>query len=153
MIKIGLIASTFDLLHAGHTHFIRTAANSCDQLICCLQTNIPDRPDKRKPVQTVYERYLQLSAIKGVDRIIPYESEFDLCNLLVTQTHHLRFLGTDYELMTDKITGSSLYGGRVFYLEDLQHGNVKEYPSIVLLPRYHDYSTSELRNRITNASK
>jgi len=44
----------------------------CDYLIVGLQTDPTiDRPDvKNKPVQSVVERYVQLSAVKFVDEII-----------------------------------------------------------------------------------
>lgn len=142
MIRVGLIASSFDLLHAGHVHFIRTAAENCDRLICALQTDITDRPDKNRPVQTVYERFLQLQAVKGVDRIIPYQSEDDLYNLLVTTPHHLRFLGEEY--MGKEITGFNLYEAYA-EIKDLP---AKQYPCIVYVPRLHDYSSTSLRNRV-----
>ena len=51
----------------------------CDYLIVGLQVDpSKDRPNKNAPAQTLVERYIQLSAIKYVDEIIPYESEQDL---------------------------------------------------------------------------
>ena len=71
----GFTASTFDLLHAGHILMLREAKTVCDYLICALQTDPTiDRPEKNKPVQTFMERYIQLSAVRYVDEIIPYET-------------------------------------------------------------------------------
>lgn len=149
---VGLIASTFDLLHAGHVHFIRNAVENCDRLVCALQTAVTDRDGKNPPVQSVYERYTQLTAIRGVETIIPYESEKDLYNLLLTTRHHIRFLGEDYVDKT--VTGSNLYKTFVRNVHELKDPNlIIDFPCIVLLERRHDYSTTSLRQRIVNASK
>ena len=52
--KVGLTASTFDLLHAGHIEMLREAKSQCDYLICALQIDPSvDRPNKNKPAQTI----------------------------------------------------------------------------------------------------
>lgn len=147
--KTGIIASTFDLLHAGHVHFIRSCTNHCDYLVCALQTDVTDRQDKNRPVQSVYERYSQLEAVKGVRRIIPYESEKDLANLLVTVPHQIRFLGTDY--VDRPFTGQDLYESNLYY-EDLVDEHVI-YPCVIFIHRKHDYSTSSLRKRVADAQR
>ena len=76
--RVGITASTFDLLHAGHIEMLRDAKSHCDYLICALQVDPSiDRPQKNRPVQTIVERYTQLSAVRFVDEIIPYASERD----------------------------------------------------------------------------
>ena len=73
---VGFTASTFDLLHAGHIAMLREAKTQCDHLICAIQVDPSiDREDKNKPVQTLVERYIQLSAVKYVNEIIPYQTE------------------------------------------------------------------------------
>ena len=72
---IGFTCSTFDLLHAGHILMLSEAKSLCDYLIVGLQTDPTiDRPEiKNKPVQSVVERYVQLSAVKFVDQIVVLE--------------------------------------------------------------------------------
>ena len=61
---IGITASTFDLLHAGHISMLREAKAKCDYLICALQLDPSgDRPEKNAPSQTLDERYTQLLAL------------------------------------------------------------------------------------------
>ena len=77
--RVGFTASTFDLLHAGHVMMLREAKNQCDYLICGLQIDPSvDRPKKNSPIQSIVERYTQLSAIKYVDEIVVYSTERDL---------------------------------------------------------------------------
>ena len=69
--KIGITFSTFDLLHAGHIVMLAEAKNHCDYLIAAIQTDPTiDRPDtKNKPVQSIVERQIQVSAVRYVDEI------------------------------------------------------------------------------------
>ena len=83
MQTVGFTASTFDLLHAGHVAMLREAKDQCDYLICGLQIDPSvDRPEKNGPIQTIVERYSQLSAIKYVDEILVYATEQDLLDIL-----------------------------------------------------------------------
>ena len=69
---VGFTCSTFDLLHAGHILMLAEAKSVCDYLIVGLQSDPTiDRPGvKNKPVQSIVERYVQLSAVKFVMRLL-----------------------------------------------------------------------------------
>ena len=68
---IGFTCGAFDLLHAGHIVMLEESKSYCDHLIVGLQTDPTiDRPEKNKPIQSVYERFVQLNAVKYIDRII-----------------------------------------------------------------------------------
>ena len=78
-LKIGITASQFDLLHAGHVAMLSEAKNHCDYLICALQNNASwDRPEKNAPVQSIVERQIQLAATRYVDEVVIYNTEKDL---------------------------------------------------------------------------
>jgi glycerol-3-phosphate cytidylyltransferase len=105
----------------------------CDVLVVGLHTDPSlDRPAKKKPVQTIYERYLQLEGCKYVDKIIPYETESDLINLLAIERIDIRFVGQEYS--DTYITGQDICEKR----------GIK----IIYNDRYHGYSSSELRSRM-----
>ena len=41
-----------------------------------------DRPDtKNKPIQTMFERYLQLKAVEYVDEVVPTQTEKDVIDI------------------------------------------------------------------------
>ena len=107
--KIGFICGAFDLLHAGHNILLKECKSRCDYLIVGLHTDPTiDRPDtKNKPVQSMYERFIQLENCKHVDKIIPYDTEKDLHNILATTRIDVRFLGEDY-LGKTNFTGDAL---------------------------------------------
>ena len=133
--RVGIVASCFDLFHAGHVLMLMEAKDNCDRLVVALQSDPTiDRPEKNKPVQALSERYIQLEACKFVDQIVPYDTEADLYNLLAGFDWDVRFLGMDY-IERDDFTGKML--------------NIP----IHYCSRKHDYSSSGLRDRILKASK
>jgi glycerol-3-phosphate cytidylyltransferase len=126
--KIGFTCSCFDLLHAGHIAMLKEANNVCDYLIVGLQTDPSIDGRKPRPVQSVYERYTQLKACKYVHEIIPYDTEQDLLNLLLTQHIDIRIIGEDY--MQKDFTGMELV------------------IPIHFNERKHTWSTTNLRKRV-----
>lgn len=96
--KVGIMCMAGDLLHSGHISALREAKANCDYLIACLNccpTN--GRPEKNKPIQSVFERFNQLAAVKYVDEVMVYEDDTDLLTLLGSINYDIRFLGDDYK--------------------------------------------------------
>jgi glycerol-3-phosphate cytidylyltransferase len=114
---------------------LREAKTQCDYLIAALQTDPTiDRADKNKPVQTLVERYVQLSAVKYVDEIICYQTEKDLEDVLEMFPIDVRILGEEYK---DKdFTGKTICTKR----------NIELYFN----KRDHRFSSSDLRKRISS---
>ena len=95
---IGFTCSTFDLLHAGHVVMLEEAKRHCDYLIVGLQVDPTlDRAHKNKPIQSIVERQIQLSAIKYVDEIVIYNTEADLEDLLLTLPINVKVMGEEYK--------------------------------------------------------
>jgi glycerol-3-phosphate cytidylyltransferase len=135
--KIGITFSTFDMLHAGHIAMLSEARNYCDYLIAGLQTDPTiDRPDtKNKPIQSVVERQIQLSACRYVDEVVVYQTEQDLIDLLLILPIDVRILGVEYE---DKnFTGRNEGAGRGI--------------QAIFNRRDHSFSSSSLRKRVAAA--
>jgi glycerol-3-phosphate cytidylyltransferase len=133
--RVGIVASCFDLFHAGHVLMLMEARAECDRLVVALQSDPTiDRPEKNKPIQGLYERYVQVDSCKFVDNVVAYDTEADLYNLLASFDWSVRFLGDDYIGRTD-FTGYDL--------------NIP----IHYCSRKHDYSSSSLRERIVQAVK
>ena len=133
--KIGITFSAFDLLHAGHVQMLREAKSQCDYLICGLQLDPSvDRKEKNSPAQTIVERYTQLAAVKYVDEIIPYATETDVEDILKLYKIDVRILGDEYR---DKdFTGKDICK--------------KLGISLYFNPRNHRFSSTNLRNTISN---
>ena len=130
---IGFTCSTFDLLHAGHILMLAECKQLVDYLIVGIQTDPTiDRPEiKNKPVQSIVERYVQLTAVKFVDEIIVYDTEKDLEDLLMFLPITMRICGEEYK--ERHLTGRDICDNR----------GIKTYYN----SRTHRFSSSELRQR------
>jgi glycerol-3-phosphate cytidylyltransferase len=135
-LKIGIVFSQFDILHAGHIAMLSEAKNHCDYLIAGLQNNAQwDRPDKNAPIQSIVERQISLSAVRFVDEIVVYNTEKDLEDILLTLPVDVRILGVEY--MEKDFTGRAICEKRKIEL--------------VFNSRDHSFSSSSLRKRVVQA--
>jgi glycerol-3-phosphate cytidylyltransferase len=131
--KVGFTASAFDLFHSGHVAMLKEAKANCEYMIVGMQTDPTiDRPEKNKPIQSVFERYVQLEGCKYIDEIIPYETEKDLEDIFLTYKIDVRFIGEEYK--DKEFTAKQLCVDK----------NVK----IHYNKRQHSFSTTNLRKRI-----
>ena len=137
--KIGFNCSSCDLFHAGHVTMMKMEKQLCDYLIVALQVDPTiDRPGvKNKPVQSVYERYVQLQGCKYVDEILVYETEADLLNLLQTQNIDVRFLSEEYK--------DRDFTGKQYCIDN----GIELFFHL----RRHQHSSTELRNRVYELEK
>lgn len=135
--RIGIVFSQFDILHAGHIAMLSEAKNHCDYLIAALQTDATiDRPDtKNKPIQSIVERQIQLSATRFVDEIVVYQTEKDVEDLLLILPVDVRILGVEYK--NQDFTGKDICNKR----------NIE----IIYNGRDHSFSSSSLRKRVAEA--
>ena len=130
MRKTGFTCSCFDLFHAGHIMMLKEAKSVCDYLIVGLQTDPTiDRPEKNKPIQSVFERYVQLESCKYVDEIVVYATEKDLLDILHSYPIDVRVVGDEYK--DKEFTGKDLTHIEMYYNS-----------------RKHSFSTTELRKRV-----
>ena len=133
--RVGITASAFDLLHAGHVAMLREAKTQCDYLICALHVDPSlDRIEKNTPLQNTVERYTQLAAVKYVDEIVPYLYEKELIDIIEMYMPDVRILGDEYK--DTEFTGRELCDklGIELYFNT----------------RNHRFASSELRKRIAN---
>lgn len=124
--KIGFFPMVADILHSGHVLSLEEAKKHCDFLIVGLHC----KPTYKNPQQSIYERYIQLRAVKWVDEVIPYENIEKDKDMFVSLDYDVYFLGEDHKSdeweFKDKI-------------EELE----KE---IIYLKRKHNYSSSKIKN-------
>ena len=115
---------------------LREAKSQCDYLIVGLQSDPTiDRPDtKNKPIQTMFERYLQIKSVEYVDEVIPYQTEKDVIDVLQTLPIDVRILGKEYK--EKDFTGKDACNQRGIEL----YFNTRD----------HRFSTTDLRKRVTD---
>ena len=128
---IGYTCSAFYLCHAGHIAMLAEAKSLCDYLIVGLLTDpTVDRPKtKEKPIQSVFERWVQIQGLEYVDLVIPFETEQDIIDQLLLIRPNIRFCGEEYK--GKKHTGSDIPNIKIHYNK-----------------RQHSFSSTELKSRI-----
>lgn len=132
---IGFTSVVGDMLHAGHCLMLDECKRYCDFLYCGIISDPTiDRKEKNKPIQSLFERYVQVVSNKNVDEVIPLTGEADLELALKSLPIDVRFVGDDYK--NKDFTGKKI-------CEDL---GIK----IIYNKRNHGLSSTELRNRIYN---
>jgi len=129
--KRGFVCGAWDLLHAGHLLLLGECAKKCEYLVVALHVDPSiERKDKTKPIQSIYERMIQLCGCRYVDEIIVYETEKELETILRSNDLDVRFLGSDYDDDKDKeVTGLDAV-------------------PIKIIGRHHNYSSTELKERL-----
>jgi glycerol-3-phosphate cytidylyltransferase len=130
--KVGFACGVFDMFHAGHVLMLKECKEHCDYLIVALNKaeNFSNKinPNKKPPLYNIEERKLILESCKYVDKVLVYNSEEELLELLKSNNISIRFLGEDYR--GKPITGSDL--------------NMKLYYT----NRGHGLSTTYYRNKL-----
>jgi D-beta-D-heptose 7-phosphate kinase/D-beta-D-heptose 1-phosphate adenosyltransferase len=137
--RIVLTNGCFDLLHVGHVHLLREAAQQGDVLIVAINSDDSVRRLKggNRPLISADERAALLAALKYVDSVVVFDEDTPR-ELLVEVRPDVLAKGADYR--EDQVVGRRLiadWGG-----------------SVVLIPLVPDRSTSGLLERIrsTDAS-
>lgn len=137
------IASSWDLMHAGHCLMLDDAMQEAQARAKKLHKGPPlfvvglhsdptlNRSAKNKPIQSLHERRIMIASNRNVDAVIDYATEDDLYKLLSNLKIDLRVLGSDWK--GQKFTGHDL--DIPVYFHD----------------RSHSYSTSNLRKRVYEA--
>ena len=129
--KKGITFGAFDLFHAGHVLMLKEAKSICDYLIVCIQSDPSlDRVEKNKPVQSVIEREIQVSACTYVDEVIIYDSEEDVLKIIETIAWDVRILGEEYR--DKEFTGRDQTLDKCYFNK-----------------RPHNFSSSELKERVS----
>lgn len=129
--KIGFTSVVGDFLHAGHCLMLDECKSYCEKLYVGLICDPTDRPEKNKPIQSVFERYVQLESHRAVDKVIPLQGEKDLELALSSLQFDVRFVGEDY--LGREFTGKQICEDRCI--------------PILYNSRKHPLSSSELRRR------
>ena len=107
----------------------KEAKKYCNHLTIALHRDPTiERKNKIKPILECEDRKNILLSIKYIDKIIEYDTELDLFNILKENNFDVRILGDDYK--NNNATGQHL---------------CKE---IIYVDRKHGWSTTKIKNKI-----
>jgi len=134
IMKTGIIAGNFDVIHPGYMKMFKECKQHCDYFVVLLHDDPSvERPEKIKPILSVDERVDILMGIRYIDNVVPYKTEADLLTVLHSLKIDVRFLGNDY--VDKRFTGDDL--------------NIP----IHWIQRNHDWSTTKFKNLIAQSLK
>ena len=126
--KIGFYPMVADILHTGHVIAIEEAKRQCDYLIIGLHCN----PIYKNPKQSIYERYIQLRAVKWVDEVIPYQNINEDKNMFSSLNYDIYFLGEDHKNEDWEMKNEIISIGK----------------EVIYLKRQHEYSSTRIKSKI-----
>ena len=129
---IGFTSVVGDMLHAGHILMLQECKLYCDFLYCGVIVDPQrDRPKKNKPLQSIFERWVQIEGSRFVDCVVPLDGEDDLVLAIRSLPVDIRFVGEDY--LNTAFTGK----------KDCEELGSK----VIYNSRKHGLSSTELRGR------
>lgn len=106
---IGLYASAFNPMHAGHLWAIKQAIQSgaCEGVLAAVQLDPSiERTGKRKPIWCCYERSEMIFCCPGVIGTAFYDTEESLRSLIAKYRPEVLIVGEDHR--HDSVTGGDL---------------------------------------------
>lgn len=132
-LKTGFTCGSFDLLHAGHLHYLTKARNHCDKLIVAVNSDhsVRSYKDPSRPVIAEQNRVALVAALEVVDAVTLMQ-ETRPAGLIETLRPDLYIKGGDYQihqLRSAPLVAS--YGGEC-----------------VVIPVEHEISTTAILARI-----
>ncbi len=127
MAKTVITYGTYDLLHLGHIRLLERAKQLGDYLIVGLSTDEFNRIKSKSCVYPYEDRYVIVSALKYVDKVIPERNWEQKVDDIKEHKVDIFVMGDDWE-------------GQFDFL--------KEYCEVVYLPRTPGISTTSIRTEL-----
>jgi len=126
----------FDILHAGHIHYLKEAKKLGDRLLIGLNTDrsVQTLKGKTRPINSEISRSIVLKNLSFIDGVTLFEEETPRA-LIEDILPHVLVKGGDYSV--DEVVGADTMkkiGGRV-----------------VIIPFLEGFSTSDIITRIRNS--
>ena len=132
--NIGLLMGVFDLFHVGHLRLIQRASACCRYLrVGVLSDDLVEKYKNRRPVIPLDERMEILSAIRGVDEVVPITDDPSRLLEYDRRPFDCFFSGDDY-------SGNAYWA---WEREELR----KRGSDIVFFPYTKEQSTTNIRSK------
>lgn len=113
--KVVMSNGCFDVLHAGHVHYLNKAKENGDRLIVAVNSDesVTALKGPDRPVNSLDRRMAVLAGLEAVDWVVPFGDETP-CRLIELIKPDILIKGGDYG--PDEVVGASIvkaYGGEV----------------------------------------
>lgn len=120
--KINIVTGSFDIIHAGHIDFLSQAKAMSSQIpllvIVLSDENIRARKGRFRPIYSLNERLLILSAINYIDYLLPWYDPWEEIRDFVTRIYiNTLFVNKKDPGLDNKKEIANRYGFRVIGLK------------------------------------
>jgi len=97
--KVGFVNGCFDILHMGHLRLLEFCRSQCDHLIVAIDSDqmVKKTKGKNRPINNHLDRKYFLEQIKGVDKVIIFNSHEFLKQKLKKLNPDIMIVGSDYK--------------------------------------------------------
>ena len=91
-----VVNGTFDILHLGHLELLKFASQQGDVLTVAIDSDrrVTEKKGRTRPVNNEHERRVMLEAVRWVDRVIIFDSDQELINIIAQADVMVK--GSDY---------------------------------------------------------
>ena len=115
---VGFTNGCFDILHVGHINLIKYLKQNCDFVTIGIDSD--NRVKKLKgidrPFNCQQDRKTMLESLRFVDRVLIFDSEQELTDMVKSINPDLMVVGSDYK--NKKVVGSE-YAKKIHFFEKL----------------------------------
>ena len=124
-----IVNGTFDILHVGHLKLLEYAKSLGDHLTVAIDTDrrIKTKKGESRPINNEYERKTMLEHLKSVDRVVIFDSDEELIDLV--KNSDIMVKGSDYK---GKSVIGETYCKKVIYYDRIEgYSTTQKIQSIV----------------------
>lgn len=119
------VNGTFDILHPGHLALLTYASNSGEQLLVAIDSDrrVKEKKGPSRPINSEDTRALILFHIKGVDRVVIFDTDEELRSTIKEYEPDIMIVGSDYE--NKDVIGSEYAKELKFFRRDERYSSTK----------------------------
>ena len=124
-----IVNGTFDILHVGHLKLLEYAKSLGGHLTVAIDTDrrIKTKKGESRPINNEYERKTMLEHLKSVDRVVIFDSDEELIDLV--KNSDIMVKGSDYK--SKSVIGET-YCKKVIYYDRIEgYSTTQKIQSIV----------------------
>lgn len=109
------INGTFDIVHLGHIKMLKHGAELGDFLIVGIDSDrrVSELKGETRPINKLVSRITLLESIRYVDRVLSFDSDEELENLIKTIRPEIMVIGEEYK--TKRIIGREFVKEIVYF--------------------------------------